>query len=208
MTALIISTVFAVNGTAKLEDDHDDSGEAWGRETHVSIPAPGGVLWIENKSDGTAIRAQSNNGTSLEAIGDAEVTGDLDVTDRINNAKFRSGVCNEGNPALAVDMAGNNADQGEVHFGNARDDQWLDMWFVYSDSRLIGNYIKYDANSTTADHFNLTSSGIIVFSGWTLGSSAGYAYWDAANKDAWVYEENAWNGLCDYWSYDRRMYSE
>lgn len=133
-----------------------------------------------------------------------EVAGNVAATGRFNRATFRSNACTDsGGPQRAVDMAGSNMDQGELHFGNTGDDQWVDMWFIYSNSRLMGNYIRYNGSSVSTGHFRLGASGVIVYSNSTSGNSSGYAYWDGTGYDVYVYETTAGNGYCEWWSYDR-----
>jgi len=132
------------------------------------------------------------------------VDGNVKVTGRINKAVFQSGAASYGGYDVAVDMAGNNMDQGEVHFGNTGNDQWVDMWFIYSNGYLMGNFVKYGGVSPHAGHFRLSSSGVIVYSGTVAGTSAGYAYWSETNYDVRIYETYAGNNHCEWWSYDRR----
>jgi hypothetical protein len=68
--ALVIFFSCTITGRAGIGDDYypypDD--ETWAKELHVSIPAPGGAIWIENTSDGVALRGQSDLGIGIEAV--------------------------------------------------------------------------------------------------------------------------------------------
>ena len=44
------------------------NGRGWARKVQTSIPAPDGILWIDNTGTGVAIRGQSDYGTGIEAI--------------------------------------------------------------------------------------------------------------------------------------------
>lgn len=141
----------------------------------------------------------------VKTVGDLELSGDARVDGRINNAVFNSGAAHNEGYQVAVKMAGNNMDQGEVHFGLTLMDQWVDIWLIYSNSYLMGNFVKYGGTATTTGHFRLSSSGVIEYSSSTAGASAGYAYWDYTNKEVRIYESNASNDYCEWWSYDRRQ---
>ena len=133
------------------------------------------------------------------------VDGDVQVTGRINKARFGTGWAHHDDSNVVVDMAGTNGDNGEIHFGNCwPDNQWVDMWFIYSNGWLIGNYIKYDGSTTTYGHFKLTSSGVILYSNTNSSNSSGHAYWDESNHDVYICEDVAGNSFCEYWYSDQR----
>jgi len=154
--------------------------------------------------DGNSYTMGTATSVNLEVATDAEIGGDIEVEGRINNAAFRSGACGDGSYSIAVDMAGAYDDQGEVHFGSTVDDQWVDCWFIYSHGRLMGNYIKYNGSTITTGHFNLTDNGTIALSGASAAVSAASIGWNASTYDVMVFELNASNNTCEWWSYDRR----
>ena len=168
-----------------------------------STSAAGG--WVD---DGTVVRLETS--TDYVGIGTASpseklhVDGNAEVTGRINKARFGTDWVFSEQCRLAVDMAGNNVDNGEVHFGNTFNNQWVDMWFQYSNGYLMGNYIKYDGSTMTTGHFRLSSSGIILYSGTNAANSAGHAYWDRSNYDVLICEDSAANDFCEYWYSEQR----
>jgi hypothetical protein len=70
MLTLLVLFAPATNSIAEVGDDYYPyfDYEAWLKEVHYSAPQPSGILWVENVSDGIAIRAQSDYGIGLEAI--------------------------------------------------------------------------------------------------------------------------------------------
>jgi hypothetical protein len=159
--------------------------------------ADGSVASGDLASDSASLAKVSGGAMSVSS-------GNVSTTGRIDNAVFRSGAIGSGTSALAVDFAPANMDQGEVHFGNTGDNQWVDAWFIYSNGSVMGNYIKYDGSTTTTGHFRVNATGAVLYSKTNSSDSAGYLYYDAANKDMLVYEAAAGNNFCEWWSYDRR----
>jgi hypothetical protein len=187
-----------LGSVSALTDGHFVSSERWlgikvgadpelvPRTRLVTVPYAFRVSTVDSASGGT-------------------IHGDLQVTGRINQARFGTNWSFSDSCRVAVDMDGNNVDNGEVHFGNAGfDNQWVDMWFAYSNGALIGNYIKYDGSTTTYGHFRLTSSGVIVYSGPNAANSAGHAYWNESDYDVEICEDNGGNGFCEWWYLDQR----
>ncbi|MHC4478629.1 MAG: hypothetical protein ACYTEL_23580 [Planctomycetota bacterium] len=126
------------------------------------------------------------------------------VSGRINKTRFSAGAVSDGNSTVVADLTGMNMEHGQVHFGSTLNNQWVDMWFIYSNNFLMGNYIKFDGSTTTHGHFRMASvsSGVILYSNTNESNSAGYAYWDGANHDVLIYETSAANNYCEYWYRD------
>jgi len=61
-TAIVLAVLFAALPVSAFE------GGAL-REIHIPVDAPDGIVWIDNTSDGFAIRAQSDAGTALQVAG-------------------------------------------------------------------------------------------------------------------------------------------
>lgn len=67
---LLVLFAPVANSIAGVGDDYYPypDYEDWVKKVHSSAPQPGGILWIDNVSDGIAIRAQSDYGVGLEAV--------------------------------------------------------------------------------------------------------------------------------------------
>ena len=124
------------------------------------------------------------------------------ISGRINKSKFGAGAVSNQGVRVVADLTGQEVEHGQVHFGNTTDNQWVDMWFIYSMGYLMGNYIVYDGSNTTHGHFRMSLSGAIVYSGPTIGTSAASAYWDADNYHVRVDERNASDNRVVYWYRD------
>jgi hypothetical protein len=127
-----------------------------------------------------------------------------DVSGRINKTRFSAGAVSDGGSAVVADLTGINMEHGQIHFGNTINNQWVDMWFIWSNNYLMGNYVKFDGSTTTFGHFRMSvvSSGVIVYSNTDESNSAGYAYWEPGNHDILIYESSAVNNYCEYWYRD------
>ena len=55
-----------MHGTDDLPGEFYPRG--WAREHHIPKPDPDGILWLENTSDGIAIRGQSDDGIGVHAV--------------------------------------------------------------------------------------------------------------------------------------------
>lgn len=224
--------VYTTGGTAIEVNSSGDTGNKKGGyfdasgqgTTNIGVHARGGChgigctpasysnigIWAEDATYGAEISPPGGDWagyfTGNVGVDDTlKVEKDAIVEGRINKAAFRSGAAHSGGYQVAVKMAGNNMDQGEVHFGNTLMDQWVDIWLIWSNGHLMGNFVKYGGIATTTGHFNLSSSGVIEYSSSTAGASAGYAYWSETTNEVRVYESNADIDYCEWWSYDRRQ---
>jgi hypothetical protein len=68
---LVVLFAFAGNGMTGVGDDYYQypADDYWAKYIHNPIfGAPGGLIWIENETDGIAIRAQSDLGIGIEAV--------------------------------------------------------------------------------------------------------------------------------------------
>lgn len=167
----------------------------------------GGNLNVTGTASATAGLSTAGNshvGGNLDVSGTLSVTGNATVGGRLNKALFLSGAAYNGAGNVAVDMSGANMDQGEVHFGNTGNNQWVDVWLIYSNGYLMGNYLKYDGGSSTMGHFRVSATGVLLYSKTNSGDSAGHIVWDAANYNVVVFEDVGGNNYCEWWSYDRR----
>lgn len=68
-----------------------DMTGGWAIERHVSVDFPAGIVWMDNTGTGTAIRAQSDQGTAFEAVGFSSFVGDVDILGSIRIADGSQG---------------------------------------------------------------------------------------------------------------------
>lgn len=72
LLSLLVLLVLVVGVSAEWYGEDSYLGGLWLKEVHnPAFPAPGGMIWMDNISDGVALRGQSDHGVGIEAISDS-----------------------------------------------------------------------------------------------------------------------------------------